>query len=36
VVYALQASAIEELAAELIDLAAGLRARARRKKGATS
>jgi DNA-binding transcriptional ArsR family regulator len=34
VVYTLQASALEELAAELMDLAAGLRARARRKKGA--
>ena len=36
VVYTLQASALEELAAELIDLAAGLRARGKRKKGATS
>ena len=35
VVYTLQASVLEELAAELIDLAAGLRARTRRKKGAT-
>jgi len=31
IVYALQASALEELAAELIDLAAGLRTRKRRR-----
>jgi DNA-binding transcriptional ArsR family regulator len=36
VVYTLQASALEELAAEIIDLAAGIRSRTRRKKGATS
>ena len=35
VVYTLQASALEELATEIIDLAAGLRVRGRRKKGAT-